>query len=92
MKSNLSASSLFWVIFCLVGSVYITVGGDSSYEVLKSYYQGCAGSSSQANQQFLPYDIDWCKFRLVSQWFFFALNILVQISIVAVNALNKSGF
>ncbi|CAH3015594.1 unnamed protein product [Porites evermanni] len=45
--------------------VYITVGGDSTYKALQSDYQGCAGLRSQANQHFLPYDIDWCKFRLM---------------------------
>lgn len=57
--------------------VYITVGGDSSYEVLKNYSQGCAVLNSQANQQFLPYDIDWCKFRLMdmSQMFVVVGNV-----------------
>ena len=82
---------VIWVIFCFVGSVYITVGGDSTYKVLQDGYQGCDGLGSLANQQFLLYDIDWCKFRLVSQWSFSALNILLRISIVTVDALNMSG-
>ena len=49
----------------LVYSVYITVGGESSYEVLQNDYQRCAGLRAEANKQFPPYDIDWCKFTLV---------------------------
>ena len=52
-------------MICLACSVYITVGGESSYEVLQNDYQGCAGLGAQANKQFPPFDIDWCKFTLV---------------------------
>ncbi|XP_068725089.1 alpha-sarcoglycan-like isoform X2 [Montipora capricornis] len=47
--------------------VYITVGGESTYEVLKMNYQGCSGLGQPANKQFPPYDIDWCKFRLMDK-------------------------
>lgn len=47
--------------------VYISVGGKSTYQVLQIDYQGCAGLGQQANRQFPPYDIDWCKFRLMDK-------------------------
>lgn len=47
--------------------VYITVGGDSSYVALENDYRGCAGLDTQANQKFPPFDIDWCKFRLMDK-------------------------
>lgn len=47
--------------------VYITVAGETTYKVLQTDYQGCAGLGPQANKQFTPYDIDWCKFSLMDK-------------------------
>ena len=50
---------------CLICRVYITVGGASTYEVLKQEYRGCAGLRDSSNSKFPPFEIDWCKFKLV---------------------------
>lgn len=47
--------------------VYITVGGASTYEVLKQEHRGCAGLRDSSNSKFPPFEIDWCEFKLMDK-------------------------
>ena len=61
---------------CLICRVYITVGGASTYEVLKQEHRGCAGLRDSSNSKFPPFEIDWCEFKLVRFDTFFDQNLL----------------
>lgn len=61
---------------CLICRVYITVGGASTYEVLKQEHRGCAGLQDSSNSKFPPFEIDWCEFKLVRFDTFFDQNLL----------------
>ena len=52
-------------------SVFIAIGGDEEYTLLKEDWLGCSGLKQSIKQKFDPSNhwvIDWCNLKLVSSF------------------------